>query len=238
MILNDLLGRCGRTAALVVSATACTGVALPAWGQQSPPKAAYEYQDSATGQEFVLDLSGGEPLLKFKNSNEVMALRSSTAQRGDDMLRSDSGQLMLRRTELGNIISYMGSKNGAPADIAGRADPLSSPPMPSSLTEKVKETASAIGRLVGHDVAVFGAGGFSEDEEWAADALSNTLVGVKTAYATDRNAAAALTNVRLQPARSAIAVFKDGELVLGVNPAEGYYGRPSSVAIAKAIIGR
>ena len=90
------------------------------------------YQDTATQRTFVLDRSGEDVLMKFEDDPEVMALQSTTAQRGDAFLRSDSGELMLRGTELGNVISYVGNKDGAPAAPAAAASPLDAPAIASA----------------------------------------------------------------------------------------------------------
>lgn len=202
-------------------------------GLTPPPTAKYE--DSVSQRSFVLDRSGAGPLLKFDDSPEVFALRATTAQRGDDFLRNDAGDLMLRVTEAGNVIAYVGTKTGAPADIAGVAAPLNAPAMTGSLTQRVKDASAALGKIAGHDVTVFGAGAFGSDEEWAADALTMTVLGVQRANGLARAATRDLKAVRLVRADAPTATFQGGELVLGVNPAAGYAGRPSSEVIANAI---
>ncbi|MDZ4761362.1 MAG: DUF4908 domain-containing protein [Alphaproteobacteria bacterium] len=201
----------------------------------SGPPGSAKYEDTASQRSFVLDRSTGDALMKFDDSPEVYALRATTAQRGDAFLRSDAGELVLRVTELGNVISYLGDKDGAPADIAGAAAPLDAPAMPSSLTERVREAATRLARLAGHEVTIFGTGAFADDEAWAADALMVTVFGVERANGLAGKAAAKLKAVRLVRAPAPMATFADGELVLSVNPSEGYAGRPSSEAIASVL---
>ncbi len=189
------------------------------------------YEDTATQREFVLDQTGDEVLMKFEDDPEVMALQSTTAQRGDAFLRSDSGELMLRVTEMGNVISYVGNKDGSPAAIAAAASPLDAPAMTESLTESVEELRESLTALAGHDVTVFGTGAFAQDERWAFDALLVTRIGVERAG----DAVHDLRSVRMVRMDEPTVSFADGELVLGVDPAEGYAGRPSSEAIAQAM---
>ncbi|MBU6318119.1 MAG: DUF4908 domain-containing protein [Alphaproteobacteria bacterium] len=196
---------------------------------------AAKYEDTVSQRSFVLDRSGDEPLIKFEDSPEVYALRSTTAQRGDAFLRSDAGDLILRVTELGNVISYLGNKDGAPADIAGAAAPLDAPAMPASLTDRVKEAAAHLSEMVGRDVTIFGAGAFSRQEAWASDALMVAVLGMERAVKVSPTDARRLTAVRLLRASQPRAVFSEGELVLELNPQEGYAGRPSSEAIAEAM---
>lgn len=196
---------------------------------------AAKYEDTVSQRSFVLDRSGDEPLIKFEDSPEVYALRSTTAQRGDAFLRSDAGELILRVTELGNVISYLGNKDGAPADISGAAAPLDAPAMPASLTDRVKEAASRLSEMVGRDVTIFGAGAFARHEAWASDALMVAVLGMERAVKASPVDARRLTAVRLLRASQPRAVFAEGELVLELSPEEGYAGRPSSEAIADAM---
>lgn len=189
------------------------------------------YQDTATQRTFVLDRSGEDVLMKFEDDPEVMALQSTTAQRGDAFLRSDSGELMLRVTELGNVISYVGNKDGAPAAPAAAASPLDAPAMTLSLTETVEDLRERLSAMAGHDVTVFGSGAFAQDERWASDALLVTRIGVERSGDAVRD----LHSIRMVRMEEPTVTFSDGELVLGVDPAEGYAGRPSSDAIAQAM---
>lgn len=239
--------------AVMMATTAIAAVAAPGASAQQPvpkPEAAgasflapraksgdgpVAYEDSATRRRFVLDRSGAEPLLKFEDSPEVYALRATTAQRGDDFLRSDTGSLILRVTELGNVIAFFGDANGAPAETAGPGTPLDRPPLTQSLADKVKDAGRRLTQLAGHEVTVFGAGEFADAEPWAADALLVAVMGVERANGIAGKAAGKLNALRLTRGEAPSAVFSKGELVLTVNPAEGYAGRPSSEVIARAL---
>ncbi len=241
----------GAKAALFATAAAATGFAAPANAQQATRSEApalsfsssraslsagsQKYEDTASQRSFVLDRSGDSALMKFDDSPEVYVLRSTTAQRGDAFLRSDAGELVLRVTELGNVISYLGDKDGAPADVAGDAAPLDAPSLSSSLTEQVKEAAGRLGATAGHDVTIFGAGGFTDQEGWAADALMVTVFGVERAEAARAGSVQKLRAVRLVRGKAPSVAFSDGELVMGVNPQAGYAGRPSSEAVAAVL---
>jgi hypothetical protein len=252
MLMKDVTLRMG-SAALAAGGALALGLAPaaqaqqpPANGAQSPPTgfAAFrskatpptaQFEDTATQRRFVLERRGGESLLKFEDSPEVMVLRESTAQRGDAFLRTETGRLVLRLTELGNVISYVGNANGAPAEAFGAASPLNAPPMPASLADKVKETAERLSTLSGQDVTVFGAGAFARDEQWAADALMVLVLGVSAAEQREPGSASQLRAVRMLRSEEPELAFAEGELVMGVDPADGYGGRPSSDAIANAL---
>lgn len=194
------------------------------------------YQDT-TGRMFTLDRSGDVPLLKFDDSPEIFALRATSIQRGDDLLRNDVGQQILRITELGNIIAYANDADGAPADMVGRATPLSAAPsMPAPLTSRVKAVADRLSKIVGHDVTVFGAGDFSNKPEWASEALTMTVRGFERTAQVNAKAVKKVLSVRMMRASQPRVDFIDGELVLSVNPDDGYAGRPSSEMISNRII--
>lgn len=205
----------------------------PSRASTAPPAAKYE--DTVTNRAFVLDRSGQAPLMKFDDSQEIVPLQVTTGQRGDDFLRTPDGQLVLRITELGNVIAYFSSKNGAPADIVGVAAPLDAPAMPSTLTDRVKDAAAKLGKLAGHDVTIFGAGEFARNEKWTADALNATVIGVQRANGLSNTTGQKLKAVRLMRAAAASADLRDGELILGVNPDLGDAGRPTPEAVAQAM---
>ncbi len=192
---------------------------------------ARRYEDTASRRAFILDRRGDEVLLKFEDSPEVYVLRATTAQRGDAFLRSADGKLVLRVTEMGNVISYVGNKDGAPAAMAAVASPLDAPAMTDSLTEAVQDTANRLSELADRDVTVFGSGAFVQDERWVVDALTVAAIGVERSG----NYAHKLKTVRLVRSETPDVEFRDGELVIGVDPREGYAGRPSSDAVTAAM---
>jgi hypothetical protein len=89
--------------------------------------------------------------------------------------------------------------------------------------------------MAGHEVTIFGTAEFADNEQWAADALSNVELGVERANGPAGRVASKLTAVRLVRAKAPSVAFRDGELVLGVNPDLGYAGRPSSDAISNVV---
>ncbi|MEJ0022005.1 MAG: DUF4908 domain-containing protein [Alphaproteobacteria bacterium] len=77
---------------------------------------------------FTLDRSGPRPLMRFDGDDEVMVLRASQGPRGDEFLKTDNGQLVLRVTSIGGVTVYTSANdNGAPAAVAGPARPLAAP---------------------------------------------------------------------------------------------------------------
>lgn len=257
--MKEFHAACRRAVAIFLGLTGVVASAAPlASAQQQPPQAmsiapsaprppappasrgrpagVQKYEDAATQRSFVVDRTGDETLMRMEDSPEVFALRSTTAQRGDAFLRNDTGQLMLRVTEQGNVISYIWDKDGVPADVSGAANPLSLPQISDSLNERRKAAAATLKRLAGHDVTIFGTSEFANQEAWAVDALTVLEIGVQRAADASGVSVQALKAVRLSRAPVASVTFgPTGELVLGVNPGSGYAGRPSSEAVAAAL---
>ncbi len=200
------------------------------------PAGVTRYEDVATQRSFVVDRTDGKTLMRVEDSPEVFALRSTTAQRGDAFLRSDTGQLMLRVTEQGNVISYLWDKDGAPADMAGAAAPLHMPSAVSaSLNERRVAAAETLRRYAGSEVTIFGTGEFAGHEAWAVDMLTVLELGVQRASELSNDSVSKLKAVRLTRANKPAVGFDAGELVVAINPLAGYAGRPSSDAVAVAI---
>lgn len=243
MKLKEFLAPAARSAALAAAAALALGVAAPAFAQQPAAGAqqqnrsagATRYTDLGSDGSFVLEERGREALLQVEGSSEVMILEAVPGPRGDIFLKSETGEVVIRKTEAGNMVSYISNKNGAPADVAGRVGSLDAPPMPQSLNEIRVRSAARLSKLAGHDVTIFGAPEFANDVQWAADALANVEIGVQRANGLAGKAASKLTAVRIVRAKAPSVTFKDGELVLGVNPAEGYSGRVSSEAITNVL---
>jgi hypothetical protein len=202
---------------------------------QSPAPSATRYEEVTSQRTFVLEDRGREAIVKYEDSPEVMVLEAVPAQRGDVFLRNDAGDILYRLTEQGNLVSYVDNKNGAPAVMAGFAAPLSAPPMTASLNEMRIEAAARLSKLAGHDVTIFGAAEFASNEQWAAEALNAMVRGVERSNGLAGRLASKLNAVRMIKARAAGVTFKDGELILGINAAEGYLGLPSSEAITQAM---
>ncbi len=246
MMVKEFQIPAGCPAALGAVAALALGLTAPAFAQQPPPAAApraaapsdagaTRYTDLVTDQSFVLEERGRTALLRLEGTGEVLPLQAVPAQRGDVFLQTESGQNVLRKTEAGNMVSFIGNKNGAPADVAGPAAALNPPPMPASLNELRIQSAAKLSKLAGHDVTIFGTAEFGDHEEWAADALNNVEIGVERANGLAGRVAAKLSAVRLVRAKAPSVSFKDGELVLGVNPEQGYFGRVTSDAVSNAL---
>ena len=226
----------GAVAAPASAQSAAAQRAAGASAPAAPAAPATRYEDVSSDRSFVMQKQGKEAIVKFEDTNEVMVLQAIPAQRGDTFLRNDDGQVMFRLTEQGNLVSYVDNKNGAPVAMLGATNaPLNVPAMARSLNDLRSTAAARLTRLAGHDVTIFGAADFANNEAWASEVLGNVVSGVEKASGPAGRAASGLNAVRLTRGLAASVAFRDGELVLGVNPGAGEAGRPSADAIAAAL---
>jgi len=246
----------GRTAALALAAAFAAGFAAPALAQQNdlpPPTFAttrsnasmsldqggQRYVDLGTDakstKSFILETRGSVVLLQQEGSKEILSLMPVPGPRGDTVFMDYTGRTVLKVTKAGNVISYLHSSDGAPADPAGRVPPLSAPQMTESLDTMRAKAVKELTRLAGHDVTIWGTQSFANNEAWAADALSILLLGVKTANGHAGRAAEQIEKVTLRRGKAPKVTFKDGELLIDVNPDDAWAGRITPDDISKAL---
>lgn len=201
------------------------------------PPGGTRYQDlgSASGG-FILEQRGSLVLLQQDGSNQILPLVPVPGQRGDTFFMDYLGRTVLKVTMAGNVVSYLGNAKGAPADpLPGRVPPLSSPAMTASLDSMRASAVSELTKLAGHDVTVWGTQAFSTTEAFAADALSILVIGVRNANGYAGRAASNIEKVTLRRAKAPKVSFKDGELVLEVNPDDPWSGRVTTDDITRVL---
>jgi hypothetical protein len=240
MTVKNCFVPAGRSAAIAALAALAFGFAAPAFAQQpaqgaqkSMPPSATVYEDEASQRSFTFQQQGNRAIAKFSDSPEVMVLQAVPAQRGDTYWKDAEGKTIFKESELGGLTSFVDSENGSPAAFVAYGAPVAT--SAASLELKSKEVAAKLSKLAGHDVTVFGALAFNRNEAWAIEALDNVILGAVQANGLAGRVIAKLNAVRFELAKSANVTFKDGELVLGVNPAGGLQGRPSADDIARAL---
>lgn len=231
-----LAGMAAALAGTLVGPTLVGAASANAQAAERSASSANRYEDASSDRSFLFQQKGKEAIVKFEDTNEVMVLQAVPAQRGDTFLRNDNGQVLFRLTEQGNLVSYVDNKSGAPVALLGPIGaPLSVPPLAKSLNELRASTAGRLTKLAGHDVTVFGVAEVAASESWTTDFLSDVVTGVEKASGFAGRGTANLIEVRLVKAAAPLAAFKDGSLVLSVNPGAGEAGRPSVESITTAL---
>ncbi len=251
----DINPPAGKAAALLLAIASAVGFAPAASAQQPSPlppptfattrsnaammldAGGTKYVDlgAATTKSFVLELRGSVALLQQEGSKDILSLMPVPAQRGDTAWVDYSGRTVLRVTKAGNVISYLHNPAGAPADPAGRVPPLSSPAMTASLDSMRANAASQLSKLAGHDIAIWGTQAFANNEAWAADALSILVLGVKNANGSAGRAASKIEKVTVRRAKVPKVTFKEGELIVEVNPDDSWAGRVTPEEVSRVL---
>lgn len=182
------------------------------------------------GRRFVLDRKEDVGLLKFDDDDEVVVLRMTSGQRGDDFFHNDLGRETIRLTYLGNVIYYSDDlPNGAPADFVEVAGPIAPPVIDASFKNGFEADAR---KRLGAGLAVILPEVSGRQQLWMQDAARNALSGiVKTGDA----AKAVKGLLMLEADRVRTMLDEEGLLTVTFNPALGFGGRFSSDRIAKNI---
>lgn len=197
-----------------------------------PPVARYV---SDEGQSFVLDLSSSTPLMKFEDSQEVLALTPSPASRGDVIYRDDLGEPVLRVTKLGGLILFAPDRpGGAPAAFAGQAPGIRLPSMsPAALLQHLGMASARCSRAAKHliafdaqEVTPGAEAVFADAAAVAAEAVSRLVHRRDGAKLLAR-----LERVLLLPGPQGEVTLSRRVLIITVNPVQGLAGRPSSARI-------
>ena len=200
-----------------------------------PPVARYVSED---GDGFIIDLTQGQPLLKFENSPEVWALQPHPAPRGDVIYKNDLGEPVLRATRLGGITLFSEHRpDGEAVALAGGGAPLRLAPLgPQALLERLGQASLRASRAARH-VILFDAEANPNSSAVIADAALVASVAVTrlAERPQGRSRLASLKRVFLEEGKRVAAVAQRGALKITVVPSLGLAGRPSSGRIAAAV---
>lgn len=207
---------------------------------RAPPVARYTID---AGGNFVLDRTAApRPLLKFEDSPEVWALTVTRGPRGDLIYWNDLGQPFLRITKFGGVTVFTSDRpQGAAAAVSGPGFSLRLAPVgPIGLYQHLAVASARSGRAAQHAV------GYTAMD---ADPLSDGLMADAAIVASE-----ALVNLAVRPRGRAYlrrigrvtiirgdkpsAVVREGVVIVTVAPAEGIFGRPSSLRIEQALTER
>ena len=195
-----------------------------------PPVARYVAGEGAT---FILDRSGGTPLLKFEQSPEIWVLFPSAAPRGDVIYRNDVGAPVLRATKLGGLTLFTAQRpSGAPAAVAGEADGLRLGPAlgPEGLLQRLAQASFRASRAAERLIPFEANDVTPGSESLYADAAMVVAEGISrlARQAYGRTALARLRKVRLGPGRQPAVSIQGGVMQILVAPKLAMAGRPSS----------
>ena len=206
---------------------------------QAPPKIAHFVSED--GESFILDESGGNPLIRFDGDDEVFALTATPGPKGDVVFKNDIGQPVLKSTRWGGMILFSDNRPmGDPVAATGKAEAFSPGRMSPTLLFQTLVRASrrvsiALGRNLGFDAPDVTPG---TDYLYAdaADVTSAALVKV-AAQNNGKHVLQPIQQVQLIEGRPPSATVTNGVLVLKLDVSRGNWGgRPSSKRIVNVLM--
>lgn len=224
----------GGALAAALTLTFAPSVAL---AQQAPANdnAAQRFQTPDGGVRFVLDRSGQRAaLVRFEGSDEVHVLRPVGGPRGDEIYKTDTGDVMLRITPMGGVIVYReNTPNGAPAIMTGSVAPIAPAPPPGvSMRAQLAELERAAQQRFGRPVPVeLPAQPPPAATGVVADAARRAAQGLQQAPPT----AMRVERVIIQMGDRPQAIVVNRQLMITVAPNQGWEGRPSAAAVERAL---
>jgi hypothetical protein len=209
----------------------------PAEDERSAPAPPVARYVSDEGQAFILDRSSSTPLMKFEDSQEVLALSPTPAARGDTIYRNDMGEPVLRVTRLGGLTVFIpGRPTGAPVAFAGQAPGIRLVPMSAgALLQRLAQASIRASRAARH-LIVFDAQEVTPGSEAVfADAAFVASQGlVRLSIRRDGEAVLVrIGRVLFAPGAKGSVTLSHGVLQITVNPSQGLAGRPSSARVVE-----
>jgi hypothetical protein len=202
--------------------------------QSAPPAERFQTPDGRV--RFVLDRSGGPvALVRFEGSEEVHVLRPVPGPRGDDIFKTDTGDVLLRVTPQNSVIVYAdASKMGAPATTAGRAAPVAPPQQPQGgLRARIDVLQREAARRLGRPLTIDAPDASGQTAALVADAAARATQGLALSPLATR---VERVTIRIGQAPGVYTVNET--VTITVAPQMGYAGRPSSAAVARAVAPR
>jgi hypothetical protein len=203
---------------------------------------------SDDGVLFILDRSGGRPLLRFEGRSEVWALYASRGPGGDIFYTDDIGEHFLRVTRLGGMTLYTSDRPQGSAVVSlGPCPPLRLTPLGViRFTQHIIQSSARASRAVQHTVYFYGPGSEPNSKAPTADLSNDALIADAAAVAADaiivlaartggRGVSVGVTAVALDIGSHPDVTYRAGVVRVLLAPSQGYAGRPSSHRILRAL---
>lgn len=204
----------------------------------------YGYEMGGERESFVLDLTGPQPLLRFGRTGEILVLTRSSGSGNDTIYKLENGAQVLRKSYGGGLTFFPpNAKDGAAASKEAAADALSPPAATAATLSVAAEVSSlrayfASGADIDFDYSSFGSIRDDIARGLAADAMETATLAFERLGRSDAisaRLAERVSRVLVIIGSGPTARFKDGTLILLLDPHRGVAGRPSSHRIEQAL---
>jgi len=239
-------GAAAFAAALTLSGAPSIAFAQPRQSPPPPPAPPVQGLYSTSGANryatpdgavrFIFDRSYGRiALVRFEGDPEVHVLRPFMAAGGDEIYRTETGDVVLRVTAHGGIIVYTRAhETGAPAAEEAQVAPLTPEAVAIAvMRQRLRELQELAARQIGQPVEF--------DTPVQVNGPTAGIVLDAAERAAKGLADAPLTTVRrvvITIGPTPGAVVHGEELTIQVAPQMGFAGRPSSTTIRNVVTGQ
>ncbi|MDE3116641.1 MAG: DUF4908 domain-containing protein [Pseudomonadota bacterium] len=193
---------------------------------------------------FMLDRDGDHYLLRFADNPEIFVLYADRAALGGRVLKYDTNETVIRVAGWGGITLYTDkAPNGLPATRIGDSTPPVQPAISLDATMQAASDEAEHLAYADHLNVSFSTNwnSLADDAHLRAlcfDTIQNTGRGLERFAATPAGAYALssrVTAVLIQTSGRPTLELKNGQLIVTYDPRQGYAGRASSRAIARAL---
>ena len=206
-----------------------------------PPNGSYIAGDDMV---FVIDHQGGETRLRFAGDDEIFVLTVDRAAMGGRILKYDTGDAALAVTGWAGVTIYTrGAPEGLPADRTGDGPHLMTA-TPNS--DDLHAVANAWAHRLQQNLALTARFDPNWEQQLVNDderrLIVDAMLNTERAFARVQSDPRARLNphtvdsVRIGEAKKAGAIAKSGVLTVTIATGHGLFGRPSSLAIAQALL--
>ncbi len=206
--------------------------------REAPKRPNISRYEIVGGGGLVIDRSNPDAILmQYDGSNEVWVLKSYSGPRGDEFLRNDISNVVIRLTTFGGITLFSpGNTNGKAASFSGPASPIQ--PLEARQAPSLQAVVDrALYQFSGHILPELSIEAPGLPSVLVQDALLCAHTAVSSIVPAQFNVRGRRFKlIRIVRAPRPYVILRRLVLEIGVTPGIGYSGRPSSAAIRDAII--
>ena len=206
--------------------------------REAPKRPSVSRLSIVGGGGLILDRSNSEAILmQYDGSNEVWVLKSYSGPRGDEFLRNDIANVVMRITTFGGITLFtQGNANGKAASFASATSAL--PLLENKAAPSLQAVVDrALYQFSGHILPELSIEAPGLPAVLVQDALLCAHTAVSSIAPTQFNVRGRRFKlIRIVRAHRPYVTLRSLVLEIGVTPGIGYSGRPSSAAIRAAVI--
>lgn len=199
---------------------------------QAISQISHYFDSDITSNVLQLDMTGPYAALILDGSEEVWALSKVSGPRGDMLLKTDTGRIMLRLTDLGAATLYRNEASlGEPVTIGQTAAFIAPMGVRSDVRLNRESALIHLAPFMSDETKLSFAPGADNDP----DLLRSALANLKQALKVMGDKRPLLGHIEFQTAARPSAHFDGHAFIIALTPGQGFAGRPSSEFMIRAL---